>query len=123
MPTECSDEQEALKPQSHKRKKKRLREEKNEPVIKLSLREVEEYCKDCVEWKEVKPILYFLEALLPRDGPKEVKDTIKRIKKEFKNRIYGHQIKAKKVVMQNPYIKGPLNSFKHNNKIEFGNNL
>ncbi|MBR2096306.1 MAG: hypothetical protein IKH35_06880 [Prevotella sp.] len=118
MTPESSDELEALKPQPSKRKKKRLRNQKTKTEIRLIIEEVEQYCKDCMEWSEVKPILYMLEKLLPRDGPQEIRDAIKRIKDVYMERLYGKRINAKNLVIKRPYIKGPLNSFKNNKRID-----
>lgn len=118
MKLESSDEQEALKPQPPKRKKKRLRGKRTITEIKLVIEEVEQYCKGCVEWSEVKPIVNMLEHLLPRDGPAEIWDAIRRIKEVYMERLYGGKINAKNLVIKRPYIKGPLNSFKNNKRID-----
>ena len=120
MSPECSDEQESIKPQPWMRKRLRKEKLKTNTKIILDIESIEEYCKDCVEWSEVKPILDMFEKTMPKDGPPELWTAIKRIKREFKNRLYGQSITAKNVVMKNPYVKGPVNSFKHNNKVEVG---
>ena len=81
---------------------------------------IENYCIECVTWDEVKPVIDMLTSIYTKDRPPEVDNTIKRIKKEFRNRIYGTNIKANNVVMKNPYVKGPLNSFRNNQKVEVG---
>ena len=118
MTPECSDEQDALYPQSRKDKKKWLREKNYNPKIILNIEEVEEYCRYCVEWSEVKPVLDMFEALLPLDGPDELRKVIRRIKQVYMGRLYGSKIKTNNIIMKRPYIKGPLNSFKHNKRID-----
>ncbi len=115
--TESADELEAVKPQLQKRKK-RLRSVKEK--IEISVDELEDYCRDCVDWHDVRPILNMVQAVVPRNGPPEIWRAVKRIRHEFKKRIYGAKINTKNLVMKRPYVKGPLNSFKHNNKIELG---
>ncbi len=118
MPPECADEKGSLNPQPRNKKKKWLRKKKQNPELILIIKDVENYCRSCVEWSEVKPILIMLEFLYLRDGPEELWIVIKRIRKEFMGRLYGNHIKTDKIVMNRPYIKGPLNSFKNNKRID-----
>ena len=82
--------------------------------------EIEDYCKDCVDWNEVRPIVNMLESIIPRDGPPELLASIKRIKNEFKKRLYGTKIHTKNLVMKRPYVNGPFNCFRNNKKVEVG---
>ncbi len=115
MSPECADEKGSLNPQP--RKKKWLRKKKQNPELILIIKDVENYCRNCVEWSEVKPILIMLEFLCSQDNP-ELWIVIERIKKDFRERLYGNNIKTDKIVMNRPYIKGPLNSFKNNKRID-----
>ena len=122
MSPECSDEQESITPQPWKRRKKRLRREKSKTKteIILDVEWIENYCRNCVEWCEVKPILDMFESIMPEDGPPELWAAITRIKREFMCRLYGHKIKAKNVFFKDTTVNGPVNSFKHNRKVEVG---
>lgn len=88
-------------------------------LLLLKIKTIERYCKDCVEWNEVRPIIHMLEAIVPRDGPPEVWNAIRRIKKHFSVRIYGKSIIAKKVDIGHAKI-GAMNKFTRNKQINLG---
>ncbi len=58
----------------------------------FTLRMIADYCKDCVEWAEAKPIVEMLNTLMIGNCSYEEALIIKGIKNEFKNRKYGMRI-------------------------------
>ena len=61
-----------------------------------------------------------MEKVYGKDAPPQVRNSIKRIKKRFSNRIYDYKIKADQVVMNQPHVNGPVNSFQGNKRIDIG---
>lgn len=58
----------------------------------FTLRMIADYCKDCVEWAEAKPIVEMLNTLMLGNCSREEALIIKSIKNEFKNRRHGMYI-------------------------------
>ena len=58
----------------------------------ITLRMIADYCNDCVEWSEAKPIVEMLNSLLLGNCTQEESLIIKDIKREFKNRRFGMHI-------------------------------
>lgn len=55
---------------------------------------IADYCKDCVEWSEAKPIVEMLKSLMLGSCTPEEANIIKDIKLEFKKRVYGNTYNA-----------------------------
>lgn len=58
----------------------------------ITLRMIADYCCDCVEWSEAKPIVEMLYSLLLGNCTQEEALIIKNIKRVFKNRQFGMHI-------------------------------
>ena len=86
----------------------------------IKLKTMEDFCMECVTWEEARPIVYMMEKVYGKDAPPQVRNSIKRIKKRFSNRIYDYKIKADQVVMNQPHVNGPVNSFQGNKRIDIG---
>jgi hypothetical protein len=74
----------------------------NGKARKFTLVQMVDYCKDCVEWDDVKSIVAMLNKLLRRIGTDEDSDLVDSIEEEFKYRKYGD------------YIMGDKNEFSGN---------
>lgn len=60
----------------------------------FTLNMIADYCKDCVEWSEAKPIVEMLNSLMLGSCTPEEAKIIKSIKTEFKKRVYGNTYNA-----------------------------
>lgn len=58
----------------------------------FTLRMIADYCIDCIEWSEAKPIVDMLNSLMLGNCTHEEALIIKEIKREFKKRRYGMHI-------------------------------
>lgn len=72
---------------------------------KFTLVQIVNYCKNCVEWKDVKSIVAMLNKLLRREATEEDSELVDSIETEFKNRKYGNIFNGAQVTMQNPQIQ------------------
>jgi hypothetical protein len=111
---------EALKPQAEDQKMDVLRRNEGDGKCYISLKVMEDFCMRCVKWEDARPIVDFMEKHYGPRPPKEVRQRIRRIKRKFTERIYDCKIKADRVVMNHPKVKGPLNSFRGNRRINIG---
>lgn len=58
----------------------------------FTLRMIADYCNDCIDWSEAKPIVEMLKSLMLGNCTDEEELVIKGIKHEFKKRRYGMHI-------------------------------
>ena len=56
----------------------------------FTLRMIADYCKECIEWSEAKPIVEMLNALMLGSCSPEEAQIIKDIKREFRDRNHGN---------------------------------
>lgn len=57
------------------------------------------YCMNCVTWDEAKPIIDMIEKSVGQNAPPYLVAAIAKVKNKFGQMIYGHTVKAKRVVL------------------------
>ena len=123
MTPKCSDEQEALKPQSQKRKKKRLRnanQTNHQEFITLSIDMLVKYCLERVKWEDARPVVEIMERQELLAPCPALSAAINRIKRHFDRKIYGRPVSAKKVTVIKPTVNGSFNKFSKNRNVNIG---
>ena len=108
-----SDEQEELKPRSHRKGHKRSRKKKTNISFSEAICAFERYCIDRMYWPDVRPLIDMVEAIFPRGDPPELWSAIKRIKKHFDEKIYGV-----KIIKEGDIIHGDKNEVNRGGKME-----
>lgn len=123
MASELSDEQEARKPQSHKRKKKRLRKDNiiNQKVLfEFNMGMLVNYCLNQVRWEDARPVVEVIERQALLTPSPILSDAISQIKQHFDHKIYGRPIRANNVNVIKPTVNGSFNKFCGNRNVNIG---
>jgi hypothetical protein len=123
MTPKCSQEQEALKPQSQKRKKKRLRnadKTNHKEFINIDFDMLVNYCLHRVTWEEARPVVEVMERQELLTPSPTLRAAIDKIKRHFNRKIYGRPVSTDHVNVIKPRIYGSFNKISRNNKVNFG---
>lgn len=123
MTPKCSDEQEALKPQSQNRKRKRLRnanQTNSKEVLNISIDMLVKYCLERVTWEEARPVVEIMERQELLNPSPALRAAINRIKQHFNRKIYGRPIRTKKMTVIKPNVYGSFNKFSRNRNVNIG---
>lgn len=100
-------EKQRTTPQASMKSKSSLRRtQKKANTCRLTITKIETYCLTRVTWEEVKPIFNMVEHIYGFNAPPEVMACLTKIKKRFKQIIYGKTIvKTQRVVMNRNTIE------------------
>ena len=100
-----------------------LLDEKNEKdlMIKFSLIQIVEYCKQCAFWGDARPIVHMLNKFLRLEGTPEDIDLVDSIEDEFKNRQQGLNITDSEITFKDTQINGSMYEVKNNSQVNLGN--
>lgn len=122
--TENADEKEHSGPLSPQRKKRRKKmqqrsgfSKKTTQLLQVDIMHIIHYALSRLTWDEAKHSVFFLEALYGLNPPPIVKAGLRKIYRKFGRKLYGPVVKTSKVVMEQPIIKGAINSIKNNKNV------
>ena len=96
------------------------KKKRNGTARKFTLVEIVNYCKNCVEWRNVEHIVAMLNKLLRQIGTEEDSALVDSIETEFRNRIYGNVFNNPQITMESPQINGPINEIHSNQSVQLG---
>lgn len=110
-------EKQRTTPQASMKSKSSLRRtQKKAKTCRLTITNIETYCLTRVTWEEVKPILNMVEHIYGFNAPPEVMASLTKIKKRYKQIIYGKTIvKTQRVVMNRNTIEAMTKVTKNKN--------
>lgn len=110
-------EKQRTTPQASMKSKSSLRRtQKKANTCRLTITNIETYCLTRVTWEEVKPILNMVEHIYGFNAPPEVMACLTKIKKRYKQIIYGKTIvKTQRVVMNRNTIEAMTKVTKNKN--------
>ena len=123
MTPKCSDEQGALKPQSQKRKKKRLRnanQTNQQESINIRIDMLVKYCLERVTWEDARPVVEIMERQELLAPSPALRAAINKIRRHFDRKIYGRPVRTDKMVVIKPNVKGAFNQFSRNRNVNIG---
>lgn len=96
------------------------KKKRNGTARKFTLVEIVNYCKNCVEWRNVEHIVAMLNKLLRQIGTEEDSALVDSIETEFRNRIHGNVFNNPQITMESPQINGPINEIHSNQSVQLG---